>query len=99
MIYYVDIDGTILDTQNSDYENSKPFQERIDKMNALYDEGHEIHYYTARGAKSGTDWKEYTQKFLLENGVKYTSCNVGKPHYDVWIDDKAINSEDFFKWL
>ena len=35
MIYYVDIDGTILDTKNGDYENSMPMRDRIDKMNTL----------------------------------------------------------------
>jgi len=97
MIYYVDIDGTILNTKNGDYENSMPIRDRIEKMNKLYDEGHEIHYYTARGTNSGLNWEEYTQKYLEEIGVKYTSCKAGKPHYHFWIDDKAINSEDFFK--
>ena len=27
--------------------------------------------------------------------VLYTSINTAKPHYDVWIDDKAINIDDF----
>lgn len=97
MIYYVDIDGTILKTKNGDYENSMPIRDRIDKMNALFDQGHEIHYYTARGTNTGLNWEEYTQKYLIEIGVKYTSCRAGKPHYDLWIDDKAINSEDYFK--
>ena len=35
---------------------------------------------------------------LKEWGCKYNSLRVGdKPHYDVWVDDKAIWSEDFFK--
>lgn len=97
MIYVVDIDGTILDTKNGDYENSKPIQDRIDKMNNLYDKGHEIHYYSARGAQSGKDWQEFTQNYLDRLGVKYTSCKTGKQHYDLWIDDKAINSEVYFK--
>lgn len=97
MKYIVDIDGTILKTNGGDYENSKPIQDRIDKINLLYDIGHEVHYYSARGAVSGIDWNEFTKKQLDDFGVKYTSCETGKPHYDLWIDDKAINSEEFFK--
>ena len=33
MIIYVDIDNTICNTENSDYHNSKPRQEQIDKIN------------------------------------------------------------------
>lgn len=73
MIYYVDIDGTILDTKNGDYENSMPMRDRIDKMNTLFDQGHEVHYYTARGTVSGLDWSDYTKKYLTKIGVKYTS--------------------------
>lgn len=102
MIYMVDIDGTIcsvhLDENNDvDYSKSKPFVDRIEKMNKLYDEGHEVHYYTARGSASGIDRSEITNKQMKEWGVKYTSLTLKKPHYHLWIDDKAINSEDFFK--
>ena len=34
MLIYVDIDNTICHTENSDYENSKPRQEQIDKINS-----------------------------------------------------------------
>ena len=39
MIIYVDIDGTICNTENSDYENSKPRYYQIGKINKLYNEG------------------------------------------------------------
>ena len=61
----------------------------------MYDNGHEVHYWTARGANSGKNWDKLTIKLLEAWNVKYTSINMGKPHYDVWIDDKAINAEDF----
>jgi hypothetical protein len=38
--YIVDIDGTICETVDGDYDNSRPLNDRIDKINALYDEGH-----------------------------------------------------------
>jgi len=103
MIYIVDIDGTIckevfLPTGKKDYKNHKPMKDRIEKVNKMFDEGHEIHYWTARGATSGIDYTELTAKQLNDWGCRYTSLRVGdKPHYDIWVDDKAHNSEEFFK--
>ena len=45
MIIYVDIDETICDTPESrNYELSSPINDRIEKINALYDKGHTIVY-------------------------------------------------------
>ena len=49
MTYVFDIDNTLCYTNDSDYENSTPREERIKKVNALYDEGHTILLHTARG--------------------------------------------------
>ena len=97
MIYMVDIDGTICYTKGNNYESSEPRYDRIDRLNKLFDEGKEIHYGTARGAKSGKDWTEFTKRQLGEWEVKSTSIRLGKPHYDKWIDDKAIDAEEYFK--
>ena len=43
------------------------------------------------------DYLEETRKQLDEWGVKYNDVAVFKPLYDVWIDDKAFWSEDFFR--
>ena len=61
MIIYVDIDGTICHTENSDYENSIANFTHIEKINKLYDEGNEIVYWTARGGNSGLEWKPFTE--------------------------------------
>lgn len=96
MKYIVDIDGTIFNTEGNDYENSTPILERIAKINRLFDEGNEIHYWTARGSTSGKDYLPLTIKQLNKWGCKYTTANVGKPVYDIWIDDKAFNDEFYF---
>jgi hypothetical protein len=96
MKYMVDIDNTICKTKGSDYENSQPYENRISYLNMLFDQGNEIHYWTARGGNSGKDWYDFTKSQLESWGVKYTSFNTGKPSYDLWIDDKAIFSEVFF---
>lgn len=96
MVYIVDIDGTICRSARPDYSSATPFPDRIAKINKLFDEGHEIHYWTARGGTTGLDWSDLTKQQLDTWGCKYTSLKMGKPSYDMWIDDRAINSEQFF---
>lgn len=95
-IFMIDIDGTICTKTNSEYNSCIPIYKNIEKFNHLYDEGHEVHYWTARGANSGKKWDKLTIQQLKEWCVKYDTINMGKPHYDVWIDDKAINVNDFY---
>ena len=97
MIIYVDIDNTILKTTNMQYEKSTPIKERIEKINRLYDKGHTIIYWTARGSGSGKDWSEVTKEQFKRYGIKYHGLKFGKPVYDIFIDDKNINSDEFFK--
>ncbi len=97
MIIYVDIDETILMTQNMDYENSQPMYDRIEKINKLYDKGNTIIYWTARGTGSGKEWSDVTKKQFKRFKVKHHDLKFGKPIYDLFVDDKNINSEDFFK--
>lgn len=97
MKYIVDIDGTICTNTYGKYDEAKPFYDRIEYFNRLYDEGHEIHYWTARGGNSKKDWSLLTVSQILDWGVKHTSFRMCKPSYDVWIDDKAHNVDEFFK--
>ena len=98
MIIYVDIDETIcISPDNRDYAKANPIKKNIEKINNLYDEGNEIIYWTARGTGSGIDWREVTENQFVEWGVKYNSLKFGKPIYDIFIDDKNINSKVFFE--
>lgn len=97
MKYIVDIDGTICNNTDGDYKNAKPYVDRIEKINNLYDAGHYIVYWTARGGNTGKDWTNLTKQQLIKWGCKYDELNMHKPSYDIWIDDKAINAEDYFK--
>jgi hydroxymethylpyrimidine pyrophosphatase-like HAD family hydrolase len=97
MIIYVDIDNTILDTDGLNYENTKPMKDRIKKINDLYDEGHTIVYWTARGTLSGIDYYDLTKSQLDKFGVKYHELKLKKPAYDLFIDDRNVNSEEYFK--
>lgn len=93
----IDIDGTICTNTNGKYELAEPYTNRIQRFNDLYDQGHEIHYWTARGANTGIDWTELTQFQMNLWGVKFTSLKMKKPAYDIWIDDKAFNVKEYFK--
>lgn len=100
MIYIVDIDQTICYTTKKkgqwDYKNSIPMKYRIDRINELYNTGHTVIYWTARGSGSGIDWKELTTNQLNKWGCKYHELRMSKPSYDVWIDDKALSDEEYF---
>jgi len=61
-------------------------------VNELYDEGHEIVYWTARGSCTGIDWEEVTEEQLDEWGCKRHGLKLGKPSFDIFIDDKVLNT-------
>ena len=94
---YVDIDNTITITLGNDYEKSFPRKDRIDIINKLYDNGNIITYWTGRGTVSGINWLELTKKQLNEWGAKHHHLLFGKPAYDIFIDDKSFNSDNYFK--
>jgi len=98
MIIYVDIDETICNTpEDRDYSLAVPIKENIQKINKMYYNGDTIVYWTARGTMTGIDWREITEKQFKEWGVKYHKLKLGKPNYDLFICDKVINTEIFFK--
>lgn len=97
MIIYVDIDETICSFTDGKYSLAKPIEERIKKINKLYDQGNTIVYWTARGTTTNLNWFNVTQEQLERWGCKYNELRMGKPYYDLFIDDKNINSEEFFK--
>ncbi len=102
MIIYVDIDDTICyrdDKSNLDYNLAKPYKERIEKINQLFDENNTIIYWTARGTKTGINWFQVTLQQLNSWGCKFNELRMNKPSYDLFIDDKNVNSENYFKNL
>ena len=69
--------------------------ENIAKINELYDEGHYIKYWTARGSVTGIDWLETTVEQLDNWGCLYHELSVGeKPAYDLLICDKTKRIEE-----
>ena len=107
MRYVIDIDGTICTSgtaEDTRYTEALPIRDIIDKINKLYDDGHTIIYLTARGMgrhKNNADlarkeFYEFTEIQLSLWGCKYHQLFLGKPSGDYYIDDKGVNSDDFF---
>ena len=113
MRYCIDIDGTICTpTVGRDYHKAEPWQDRIKVLNKLYDEGNHIIYFTARAMGRFSGHSHYiasekakevlfdlTKQQLNDWGVKYHELIMGKPHADLFIDDKGINCDDFFNTI
>ena len=108
MIYCFDLDGTLCTLEvdgmkegsakdKFQYMKAKPIQERIAFVNRLYDAGHTIIIETARGNVSGIDWYNSTENQLETWGLKFHTLRTGVKHAaDIYIDDKALNADEFF---
>jgi len=104
-LFCFDLDGVIcknINYKNSNlinYNKSKPIRSAVRAINKLYDDGHRIVIYTARGMtryngnislvkkKLGN----ITTNSLKSWKLKYHKLVFGKIHYDFIIDDKSIN--------
>ena len=51
--------------------------------------------FTARGTRSGKDVKALPESQLRNWGVQYSELIMGKPVFDLYIDDIAINVKDW----
>ena len=91
MIIYVDIDETICEYNSKrEYELATPIPKNIEKINQLYDEGHYIKYWSARGSSTNINWFKITKEQLDSWGCKYHEVSTGeKPEYDLLICDKS----------
>jgi glycerol-3-phosphate cytidylyltransferase len=94
MNYCFDLDETICATPSSrKYDEAVPYHKVIQKINDLYDHGHQITIFTARGSSSGIDYRDLILRQLSDWGVKFHKLvDKGKPSYDLFVDDKAITA-------
>jgi hypothetical protein len=94
-----DLDGVICKTQKNFYRTAKPIKSNINKINQLYDDDNYILVYTARfmGRSKENSLKAKKRGYFLtlsqlkKWGLKFHKLMMGKPSYDVIVDDKAIN--------
>ena len=96
LIFCIDVDGTLCSlTSNQEYHFAKPNTLVIKMVNKLYDAGHYIKIFTARGMASGKDFEGITERQLKEWDVKYHELIMSKPSADYYIDDKGVSPEEF----
>jgi len=96
-IFCFDLDNTICTTIKKNYFSAKPKIKAIKLINKLYSRGHIIKIFTSRfmGRNHENQKKAYKQgliktKLQLKKwGLSYNELLMGKPSYDIYIDDKA----------
>jgi hypothetical protein len=93
-----DLDGTLCSQTDGNYEFALPFRERIEHVNYLYSTGIRVLIFTARGASSGKDLRDMTLIQLRDWGILFDELIMGKPHFDLLVDDKAVSDIEFFKF-
>ena len=100
-----DLDGTLCTNTNGLYHEAKPIKKAIDKVNLLYKEGFKIIIFTARfmGKNKENSVKAYEEGFnftklqIDEWGLLYHDLIMGKPTFDLVVDDKNLNFKD--NWI
>lgn len=90
--FVFDIDGVVAYlSPDNNYSLAKPNFEIINKINELSDAGHYVILFTARGSKTGTDWRSITENQMKEWGVKFNEIRFGKPFADYYVDDRMLS--------
>ena len=87
----VDLDGTLCnELPTFERALATPKEGAKELLISLKELGYTIIIYTARG------WAEFTmtQNWLYSNNLYYDVLLMGKPVYDIWIDDRAVNCDD-----
>jgi trehalose-6-phosphatase len=83
----VDLDGVICsEEQFFNRPLAQPIPGAREALQKLRAAGHTVVIYTARS------WGEYrvTRSWLETHGFEYDGLHMGKPVADVWIDDRAL---------
>jgi CMP-N,N'-diacetyllegionaminic acid synthase len=94
-VFCIDIDGVLATIVSPDrYQDANPICNTIDKVNELFNAGHKVILFTARGSATGLDWQAETEAQLRSWGVKYHRLMFGKPAADFYVDDKAMLPEE-----
>jgi len=97
-IFCFDIDNVICKTKKSIYSKSIPNLKVISFINSLYDQGYKIKIFTARYMgrfnsdvlKVKKHGHKKTEQQLQKWNLKYHKLILGKPNFDIFVDDKAL---------
>ena len=103
-----DIDNTICVTKKNFYKFSKPNLKAIKKVNNLHAKGYYIKLFTSRFMGRNNDSAKHakrdgfslTKKQLKKWKVNYNKLIMGKPSYDLIVDDKCIfYKKDWYNYI
>ena len=100
-----DLDGVICETKKDHYEKSVPNKKIIKSINNLYEKDFFIKIFTARFMgrnkenvnKARKQGYIFTKRQIKSWGLKFHELIMGKPSYDIYIDDKCYNVKDNWK--
>jgi capsule biosynthesis phosphatase len=107
--YVIDIDETICEIIKPGmiYIDAVPKLDVINQLNKLYDQGHTIILFTARGMKTyNNDIRKIYQyvypvieKWCKKHNVKYHQLIMGKPWGEnvFYVDDKNLTISEFLE--
>jgi hypothetical protein len=96
-VMLIDIDGTICDDIKNEYSDLYPkaieYEGSKEIINNWYEEGHEIHFFTARQSKD----RDVTIEWLDRHGFKYHGLIMDKPRIKdgqeyCWIDNRKVRA-------
>jgi hypothetical protein len=93
-----DIDNVLCKTTKGNYLKSTPIKKNINLVNSLFENGYYIKIFTARYMGRNNDnrqkaikqAKKITKLQLKRWGLNYHKLILGKPSFDLYIDDKSI---------
>ena len=95
-----DIDGVIASiVDDLRYDRAEPIPQMVKLINRLFDHGHRIVLFTARGSGTGIDWKQVTEQQMEKWGVRHHELRFGKPPADYYVDDKMLSLFTLFCFL
>jgi len=98
LTFCFDIDNTICKTKGSDYKKSKPKKKNIDSINRLYKKGYIVKIFTSRFMGRTNSNSTIAKKLGYKNtfrqlkkwGLMFDVLIMGKPRFDIYIDDKNL---------
>jgi|TARA_B100001093_G_scaffold146364_1_gene139123 hypothetical protein len=93
-----DLDNVICSTKKNNYKQSRPIKKSVKIVNELFSSGFTIKIFTARFmGRNNDNWRKaksngykFTKLQLKKWKVNYHKLIMGKPSYDLIIDDKAL---------
>jgi len=91
--FVIDVDGTLCSNTNGSYEAALPFEDAIESVKLIFENGGRVILFTARGSTTGIDWRGLTESQMKKWGVPFHELILGKPFGDYYIDDKALHAD------